>query len=123
MNTFNDAIAKDYAKNLAELYYILDLEDDVELRPEEEEMVMVLQEEPVLTISSFADPDPLCIGCGRRPWQIEEYLPECTGYDQDPDTYVRENEGTFNVANGHFACTECYILMDMPSGPFGWVAP
>jgi hypothetical protein len=28
---------------------------------------------------------------------------------------VREEEGTYNPANGHFLCTHCYIAAGMPS--------
>lgn len=31
-----------------------------------------------------------------------------------PDTFVRLYEGTYNPANGHFACTPCYFAMGTP---------
>jgi hypothetical protein len=40
-----------------------------------------------------------------------------------PEQYVRSEEGTFNLKNGHFACTACYINIGMPSSPRGWKAP
>lgn len=66
--------------------------------------------------------NPLCIGCGKSPREIEEYIhnPE---EDPNPIRFVRENEGTFNHRNGHFTCTECYIKMGMPTKPGGWIAP
>ena len=63
-----------------------------------------------------------CIGCGRSPNEIDEYV-QNPDDDPDPDHFVRQNEGTFNPANGHFTCTECYIRCGMPSSPVGWVAP
>lgn len=66
--------------------------------------------------------NPFCVGCGRSPYEIDEYVLNPEG---DPDTirFVRKNEGTFNQRNGHFACTECYIKLGQPSSPSGWVAP
>ena len=66
--------------------------------------------------------NPLCIGCGRSPREIIEYI-ENPDDDPDPIHYVKHNEGTYNRNNGHFACTECYIKMGMPSKPGGWIAP
>lgn len=66
---------------------------------------------------------PTCIGCGKHPDDIEEYREIVAGTDEAPDDYVRQEEGTYNPANGHFACTDCYIEMGMPSSPRGWVAP
>lgn len=68
---------------------------------------------------------PVCIGCGKRPEEIEEYVEAARDEDTTPDAYVRTEEGTFNRENGHFACTDCYIAMGMPSLPYprSWVAP
>ena len=62
---------------------------------------------------------PVCVGCGRRPDQIPEYVqaaqdPECIY--RTAETYVIGEEGTLNMDNGHFWCTECYIDHDMPLG-------
>lgn len=65
---------------------------------------------------------PVCIGCGRQPSEIEEYI-DNPDDDQDPNAYVRREEGTYNPVNGHFACTLCYVSMGMPSSPYGWRAP
>ena len=65
---------------------------------------------------------PVCIGCGKHPAELEEYV-ENPDADPDPDAYVRREEGTYNPANGHFACTICYCKMGMPSTPRGWKAP
>ena len=74
-------------------------------------------------------PQARCVGCGREPKEIPEYDPDATSdpYDTDaarmtPDDYVWAQEGTLNHTNGHFACTECYLLMGEPTDPFGWVA-
>ena len=68
---------------------------------------------------------PICIGCGKRPDEIEEYVEAAADYGRKitPDAYVRREEGTYNPENGHFACTTCYCAMGMPSLPRGWIAP
>ena len=68
---------------------------------------------------------PICIGCGKRPDEIEEYVDGALNYGRKitPDEYVRREEGTYNPANGRFACTDCYFKMGMPSSPRGWVVP
>lgn len=66
----------------------------------------------------------ICIKCGKTPSEIEEYVEAAKDEGMTPDEYVRTEEGTFNPVNGHFACTDCYIDMGMPSAPGrGWVAP
>lgn len=40
-----------------------------------------------------------------------------------PNDWVRQEEGTYNPANGHFLCDECYIAAGMPSSPTGWKCP
>jgi len=64
-----------------------------------------------------------CIGCRKEPHQIQEYVEAANDEGITPEQYVRSEEGTFNAENGHFACTECYVGMGMPSSPTGWVAP
>lgn len=68
---------------------------------------------------------PLCTGCNKHPNEIEEYIDGATECEMTPDAYVREEEGTYNHANGHFLCTDCYIKAGMPSlrYPAKWVAP
>lgn len=66
---------------------------------------------------------PVCIGCGKQPADIEEYVEMGEVEDMTPEEFVRSEEGTYNPANGHFACTDCYIAMGQPSSPRGWVAP
>lgn len=71
--------------------------------------------------------DIRCAYCGKPPGELEEYV---DGFESDDEyetieEYVRNEEGTFNPQNGHFACTPCYIRIGMPSRdyPNGWVAP
>lgn len=72
-----------------------------------------------------ADLDLICIGCGKSPGQLAEYVDAAAEAGMSPDSYVWREEGTLNVANGHFACTLCYLDMGMPVGESGqrWVAP
>lgn len=69
---------------------------------------------------------PVCIGCGRRPHELREYvemLRDCPDTWLDEDAYVRDQEGTYNPENGHFLCTPCYIKAGSPSSRTGWKAP
>jgi len=65
----------------------------------------------------------MCIGCGKTPDELSEYVDVARSVCLTPDEYVLENEGTLNTGNGHFLCTDCYIEMGMPSSPMGWIAP
>jgi hypothetical protein len=67
--------------------------------------------------------DIRCIGCNKKPHEIEEYIEAATDMDMTPERYVILEEGTFNRKNGHFYCTDCYVDIGMPSSPRGWVAP
>lgn len=72
--------------------------------------------------------DLICIGCGRTPSEIQEYVgaasEEASGEpDMTPDDYVWQEEGTLNRENGHFLCTSCYVDARMPSSPRGWTTP
>lgn len=60
---------------------------------------------------------PRCIGCGKRPNELHEYveLAECEGYDTAAAA-MRGEEGTYNKKNGHFWCTACYIKVGQPLG-------
>lgn len=66
---------------------------------------------------------PVCIGCGKEPHELEEYVEAATECDDSPARYVMTEEGTYNPKNGHFLCTPCYIKAGMPSNPRGWMAP
>lgn len=59
---------------------------------------------------------PVCIGCGRTPDQIKEYIMGANEENITPEEYVRLYEGTYNNWNGHFYCTKCYIEAGMPLG-------
>jgi hypothetical protein len=69
---------------------------------------------------------PFCTGCNTPGDQIEEYIEGAKEAEMPVDDYIREEEGTYNPANGHFLCTSCYIDAGMPSAPVGqpgWIAP
>lgn len=68
---------------------------------------------------------PICVGCAKRPAELEEYT-EMLGPDDwngDADSYVIHNEGTYNRLNGHFLCTICYIKNGQPTSSAGWKCP
>lgn len=69
--------------------------------------------------------DPFCIGCNKRPIELDEYVDAAAEESMEPDDYVRAEEGTYNPENGHFLCTGCYIKAGQPSLPYpdGWKAP
>lgn len=85
----------------------------------------------VACVEQGDDPhDPICIGCARRPHEIEGYVVCCMESEGDPRPtddevrlYVIHEEGTYNRANGHFLCDPCYIKNGMPSSDRGWVCP
>ena len=62
-------------------------------------------------------PKCTCKICKTPANKIDEYIIEAkeNGYS-DVDTYVRENEGTYNPDTGYFYCTDCYIKIGMPLG-------
>lgn len=70
-----------------------------------------------------------CYKCKRSPEQITEYIVTAKEAGMTPSDYVWQEEGTLNPANGHFACTTCYINAGMPvgadgrGGPGRWMAP
>jgi len=70
-------------------------------------------------------PQAICTGCKKKPEELTEYSPLMTGEDTPADDFVWSNEGTLNLENGHFLCTDCYIEAGMPSAPAPgrWVAP
>lgn len=59
---------------------------------------------------------PICIGCDKRPHQIQEYLDMAAEDMMTPDEWVKGEEGTYNSTNGHFYCTECYVKAGSPLG-------
>jgi hypothetical protein len=68
-------------------------------------------------------PKPFDPRCNRQPDQIEEYVLYAKEDEITADEYVISYEGTYNPENGHFACTQCYIEMGMPSSATGWRMP
>jgi hypothetical protein len=68
-------------------------------------------------------PDIHCISCGDTPDMIDEYVMAARSLHCSPWEYVQREEGTYNIHNGHFLCTECYLAAGCPSSPTGWVAP
>jgi len=68
----------------------------------------------------------ICIGCKKKPDEIEEYVEAAAEEEMSPDDYVVSEEGTYNSENDHlFLYTDCYIRAGEPSRPFPdkWVAP
>jgi hypothetical protein len=65
---------------------------------------------------------PICVGCGKEPHELEEYVEAAREYERTPARYVMLEEGTYNPENGHFLCTPCYVRAGMPSSPDGWRA-
>ncbi len=71
-----------------------------------------------------AEFDIRCVGCGKTPDELDEYIRAAKLEETTPTEFVRREEGTFNRTNGHFACTDCYIRFGMPTRPGGgWKAP
>lgn len=69
---------------------------------------------------------PICTGCNKTADELEEYIEGARESGMTVEQYVREEEGTYNPANGHFLCTPCYIAAGCPANPYpqpGWVAP
>lgn len=64
-----------------------------------------------------------CNGCLKTPEQFSEYVDEGHNLGLTATEYVQTEEGTYNKTNGHFLCTDCYIVAGMPSTDRGWVAP
>lgn len=79
----------------------------------------------------------VCIGCGKKPEDIAEYVELACVTKEDYDELIAgprerlveaareacyENEGTLNTCTGDFTCTDCYIKLGTPSHPNGWVA-
>jgi hypothetical protein len=65
----------------------------------------------------------ICVGCNKKPSELDEYISMAEEMVLSPEDYVRQEEGTFNPINGHFMCIDCYIKAGMPSSLEGWVAP
>lgn len=77
---------------------------------------------------------PYCPMCGRYAADMDELDGFIFESEEDMDVrgpatpamrnfYVRQEEGTYNPANGHFLDDLCYIKAGMPSSPSGWRCP
>lgn len=64
--------------------------------------------------------DPIC---KRYPDEISEYVRMAEEYEIHPDEFVISEEGTYNLTNGHFLCTDCWIKAGEPSTTSGWACP
>lgn len=72
-------------------------------------------------MSKLPEPyDPMCMRYARDMDYLDTFreLP-----DQSRADYIRQEEGTYNVDNGHFLCDGCYIKAGQPTSPFGWTCP
>jgi len=94
------------------------------------DMDEALRRRAVVTAQTDDPNDPICIGCARRPHEINAYIEVVQGAPDAPvptaaevRQYVIEEEGTYNRENGHFLCDEDYIKNGMPSRDGGWVCP
>lgn len=81
-------------------------------------------------MANITESDLVCFNCHKTPEQLAEYViaaketSEFIGSEVTPAQYVMEEEGTLNHNNGHFACTDCYIRIGLPTAPGrGWKAP
>lgn len=56
-----------------------------------------------------------CIGCGKHPDEIDEYIDAAAEEDMSPVEYVLQEEGTYDMfEKERFYCTDCYIKAGMP---------
>jgi len=53
----------------------------------------------------------------------EDYADNGPATAEMREAYVGKEEGTFNPANGHFACDGCYVAIGQPSSRSGWTCP
>lgn len=67
-------------------------------------------------------PDPVCIGCDTRAMDLD-YIDAFRDSNENRADYIRREDGTLNISNGHFMCDSCYIKAGQPTAPGGWVAP
>lgn len=57
---------------------------------------------------------PICKGCGKFSYEIEEYREMAAVLLMTPEAYVREYETTMDAATLQFFCTECFMKAGMP---------
>ncbi len=58
----------------------------------------------------------ICVGCGKKPEELEEYFAMAIEEGMTADEWCYQEEGTLNIINGHFYCTDCYIKAGKPLG-------
>lgn len=59
-----------------------------------------------------------CIGCGKTPAELPEYISMAEVEETTPEQAMIENEGTFDrFERDRFYCTTCYIKAGMPLLP------
>lgn len=75
-------------------------------------------------------PEPRCNGCGKTPEELSCYTFLAAEAGITPAEYMRQEEGTYNPANGHFLCDDCFLMEEITTGrrlvgPNGtrWTAP
>lgn len=76
---------------------------------------------------------PFCPGCSRfasEMKELDEFITGDPGGDEavpatpeEREEYIRTEDGTYNLENGHFLCDPCYMRLGMPSSEEGWVCP
>lgn len=65
--------------------------------------------------SVYIRPEPVCIGCNKKPSELEEYIKASEDTGLTPAVWVELEEGTYNFnGGGTFLCTECYNLAGNP---------
>jgi hypothetical protein len=60
--------------------------------------------------------DVRCIDCGKTPGELPEYIEAAKGEGLTPESYVEQEEGTYNADNGHFLCTDDLINRELRLG-------
>ena len=58
----------------------------------------------------------VCKGCGKTPYELEEYVSCAESEGISPLAYLMGEEGTLNKKTKKFYCTKCYIAAGMPQG-------
>lgn len=74
-----------------------------------------LAEQPII-------PVPFDPYCGRYAADIPSVVHQAEENGVTPELYAQD-DGTYNVVNGHFLCDDCYIKAGTPGSGAGWVAP
>lgn len=56
-----------------------------------------------------------CKVCGKHPSEIDEYVEMAEG-EEITESFMVNEEGTYNPVTKEFYCTDCYIKIGMPLG-------